>query len=311
MKALREVYGETLVKLGEENSSIVVLDADLSKSTKTDLFRNRFPDRFFDMGISEQDMFATAAGMAAAGAIPFVSTFAVFAAGRAYEQIRNSICYPNLNVKIVATHAGLTVGEDGATHQMLEDIGLMRVLPNMKVFMPSDAVETKELIEAIVNIQGPVYVRLPRIKLPDILPENYKFDFLGEPAIIKTGTDGVIITAGVMLSESLKASQELEKNNISLQVINFSTIKPLNKNFLDNISKNNKIIITVEEHSKYCGLGAAVAELVSSFGYNNILQIIGVDDKFGESGDSNDLLKKYGLDFESLIIKIENIFKNQ
>lgn len=310
MKALRNVYGETLLSLGDKYENLVVLDADLSKSTKTDLFGCKYPERFFNMGISEQDMFATAAGMATAGAMPFASTFAMFSAGRAYEQIRNSICYPNLNVKVVATHAGITVGEDGATHQMLEDIGLMRSLPNMKVFVPSDAVETKEVIEYVASIKGPVYVRLPRIKLPDLLPADYKYE-LSKYYTLKTGDDAVIFAAGVVLSEAVKAADLLLKDNIKVSVVNFSTIKPINKDFLLEISKKFKKIITVEEHNVHCGLGSAIAEVISSFGNTNTMKIIGLYDTFGESGTDQSLIKKFELDGESLYKKIKEFIKSK
>lgn len=299
MKALRSVYGETLLKLGDKYDNIVVLDADLSKSTKTDLFSNKFPERFFNMGISEQDMFATAAGMATAGAMPFASTFAIFSAGRAYEQIRNSICYPNLNVKIVATHAGITVGEDGATHQMLEDIGLMRALPNMKVFMPSDPVETREIVKYVATINGPVYIRLPRINLPDLLPEDYKYE-AGKYYSVAEGKDAVVFTAGVMLNETVEAFKLLEKDNHKIKIVNLSTIKPINKDYIKDIAKDYKKIITVEEHNVHCGLGSAVAEVISSFDYCNIQKIIGIEDTFGESGDYHELLKKYSIDSKSI-----------
>jgi transketolase len=304
MKALRNVYGETLLKLGDIYDNLVVLDADLSKSTKTDLFGVKFPERFFNMGISEQDMFATAAGMAAAGALPFASTFAIFSAGRAYEQIRNSICYPKLNVKIVATHAGITVGEDGATHQMLEDIGLMRSLPNMKVFVPSDAIETEQVIKYVASIVGPVYVRLPRIKLPDLLPANYKYN-INNYYILQDGKDVAILTAGVTLTEVVEAEKLLKKDNIKVTIVNLSTIKPINIEFLKKISDNFKFIITVEEHNVFCGLGSAVAEVISAFGNCNKLKIIGIQDTFGESGDSTALLKKYGIDAVSIYNKIK------
>ena len=246
--ATRQSYGEALKQLGEENEKIVVLDADLSTATKTDLFAKEFPNRFFDMGIAEQDMIGTAAGFATCGKIPFASTFAVFAAGRAYDQIRNSVCYPNLNVKICATHAGITVGEDGATHQMLEDIAMMRTLPNIQVFSPSDDVQTKFIIKEISKLQGPCYVRLSRLATPVIYDEDEKFE-LGKAKQIGKGEDATIFATGVCVAESLKAKEELDKQGIYVRVVDVHTIKPIDKETIIRCAKETKKIITVEDHS--------------------------------------------------------------
>ena len=237
--ATRQSYGEMLEQLGEENKNIVVLDADLSTATKTEIFAKKFEDRFFDMGIAEQDMIGTAAGFATCGKIPFASTFAVFAAGRAYDQIRNSVCYPNLNVKICATHAGITVGEDGATHQMLEDIAMMRTLPNLKVFSPSDDIETKFIIKEISKLNGPCYVRLSRLATPVIYDENEKFE-IGKAKQIGKGQDATIFATGVCVSESLKAKEELEKQGIYVRVVDIHTIKPIDKDTIIKCAKETK-----------------------------------------------------------------------
>lgn len=252
-QATRASYGEALARLGEENKKVVVLDADLSEATKTNIFAKKFPDRFFDMGISEQDMLSTAAGLSSAGQIPFASTFAVFAAGRAYDQIRNSICYPNNNVKICATHAGVTVGEDGATHQMLEDISLMRTLPNMRVMCTSDDTQTKWAIEEISKIEGPVYLRLCRLATPLIYDEGQEFRF-GKGIQIGDGEEATVIATGVVVPEAIKAKEELERQGINIRVVDIHTIKPIDRDIIIKCAKETKKIITIEDHSIIGGL---------------------------------------------------------
>ena len=252
-KATRQSYGEALAILGEKNKNIIVLDADLAEATKTNIFAKQFPNRFFDMGISEQDMMSTAAGMSTCGKIPYTSTFAVFATGRAYDQIRNSICYPNLNVKICATHAGITVGEDGATHQMLEDVNLMRGLPNMIVMSPADDTQTKWIIEEISKVNGPVYVRLSRLATPIIYDENQKFE-IGKGVQIGEGTDGAVFATGVTVAEAIQAKEILEIEGINIRVIDIHTIKPIDRDLIIKCAKETKKLITIEDHSIIGGL---------------------------------------------------------
>ncbi|WIF95309.1 transketolase family protein [Caminicella sporogenes] len=298
--ATREAYGKALLEAGRENENIVVLDADLSKSTKTNMFAGEFPNRFFDMGIAEQNMMAVAAGLAASGKIPFASTFAVFASGRAFEIIRNSICYPKLNVKICATHAGITVGEDGATHQALEDIACMRALPNMVVINPSDGVSTEAAIKAIAEYKGPVYVRLGRAKVPVIYDENnFKFE-IGKGIKVKEGSDITIIATGIMVSKALQASEKLSEEGISARVIDIHTIKPIDKDIIVKAANETKAIITVEEHNIIGGLGSAVAEVLAE-NCPVPMKRIGINDTFGESGKPDELMEKYGLTAENII----------
>ena len=252
-KATRQSYGEALLSLGEENEKVVVLDADLAGATKTELFAKKFPDRFFDMGIAEANMIATAAGLATCGKIPYASTFAVFAAGRAYDQIRNSVCYPNLNVKICATHAGITVGEDGATHQMIEDISLMRTLPNMTVISTSDDVETKWAVKEIAKMQGPVYLRLARLATPILYEETQSFS-IGKAIQIGEGTDATVFATGVVVAEALKAKELLEKEDIHIRVIDMHTIKPIDREMIVKCAKETKKLISIEDHSVIGGL---------------------------------------------------------
>lgn len=301
MIATRDAYGEALKELGAINENIVVLDADLSGSTKTSVFQKAFPNRFFNVGIAEQNLIGTAAGLATAGKIPFASSFAMFATGRAFEIIRNSVCYPKLNVKIAATHAGLTVGEDGATHQALEDISLMRSLPNMIVLSPADAVETKQCIFKAAEHKGPVYIRLGRAKVPVIFDENYKFE-IGKGVQLRDGNDITIIATGVMVDRALKASEKLMEEGISARVINISTIKPIDKDIIIKAAKETKGIITVEEHSIIGGLGSAVAEVVVENCPTKVIRI-GTMDTFGESGDGFELLDKYGLSVDNIVEK--------
>ncbi|MFQ6082136.1 MAG: transketolase family protein [Candidatus Aminicenantia bacterium] len=296
MMGTREVYGQTLIELGEKHKEIVVLDADLSLSTKTAIFGEKFPDRFFNMGVSEQDLMSTAAGFALGGKIPFVSTFAIFASGRAWEQIRQSICYPNLNVKIVVSHGGITVGEDGATHQTTEDLALMRVLPNMTVIVPVDGIETKQVIEAVYSHPGPAYIRLARPKFPVILDENYKFE-IGRARVLKEGDDLTIIGLGITVYHSLRAAHELEKKGIKARVINSSTLKPIDTETILRAAKETKTILTVEEHSCIGGLGSAVAELIIQ-NFPVRTKILGIPDKFGISGKPDQLLNHFGISWQ-------------
>lgn len=292
-KATREAYGEALCELGGQNRDIVVLDADLSKSTKTNVFAKAFPERFFNAGIAEQNLMGTAAGLAAAGKIPFVSTFAMFAAGRAFEQVRNSICYPRLNVKIAATHAGLTVGEDGASHQAIEDISLMRSIPNMTVIVPADAAETRQAVAFAAEYHGPVYLRLGRMGVPDIFPPDYKFRH-GQAALLAEGANVTIIAVGVMVGAALAAAEELAKAGLSARVLNMPTIKPIDSLAIRKAAAETGAIVTCEEHSIIGGLGSAVAEvLVESVPVP--MERIGVADTFGESGTPAALLTKYKL----------------
>ena len=291
--ATRDAYGEALAELGAINDKVVVLDADLSKSTKTNDFKKVYPERFFNLGIAEQNLLGTAAGFAAAGKIPFASSFAVFAVGRAYDQIRNSIAYPNLNVKIAATHAGLTVGEDGGSHQMLEDIALMRAVPNMTVIVPADGVETKQVVMAAAEHEGPVYIRLGRPKVPVLLGDDYKFE-IGKGVVLKEGTDVTLIGTGIMVSKAVEAAELLAADGISAAVVNISTIKPLDNALITEMAQKTGAVVTCEEHNIYGGLGSAVAEVL----VENCpvpMARVGVEDKFGESGLPDELLEKYGL----------------
>ncbi len=303
-KATRQSYGEILETLGEKNEKIVVLDADLSAATKTSIFAKKIPDRFFDMGIAEANMMGVAAGMASCGKIPFVSTFAAFAAGRAYDQIRSSICYPNLNVKICATHCGITVGEDGATHQMLEDLALMRALPNMTVISPSDDVQTKWLIEEISKVDGPVYVRLARLATPVIYEETQKFE-IGKAIQIGEGTDATVFATGVVVPEAIKAKEILEKEGIHIRVVDVHTIKPIDKEMIIKSAKETKKLISIEDHSIIGGLGSAIAEVLTEE-YPCKLLRMGMKDVFGKSGNAVELLKYFGLTSEEIIKVIKN-----
>jgi len=298
--ATREAYGKALVKLSNINQNVVVLDADLSKSTKTADFKAVSPERFINMGIAESNMMGVAAGISTCGKIPFASTFAMFAAGRAFEQIRNSICYPNLNVKVCATHAGITVGEDGATHQSIEDISLMRSIPNMTVINPADAIETEAAILAIAEYNGPCYVRLGRLAVSTINDsENYKFE-IGKGVTLAQGDDVTIVATGMMVELALEAKEELAKEGINARVINIHTIKPIDKELLVSAAKETKAIVTAEEHSVIGGLGSAVVEVVAEE-YPVPVVRVGIKDTFGESGKPNELLKVYGLTVESIV----------
>lgn len=299
--ATRASYGEALAELGGKNENVVVLDADLSGATKTSVFAKKFPDRFFDVGIAEQDLMGTATGMATFGKIPYVSTFAVFAAGRAYDQVRNTVAHTNSNVKICATHAGITVGEDGATHQMLEDIGMMKAIPNMTVICPSDDTQTKWIIKEISKIDGPVYVRLSRLATPVIYEEDNQFE-IGKGVQIGNGTDATIIAAGVTVAEALKAQEILKGKGIDVRVVDMHTIKPIDKELIIKCAKETKRIITIEDHSTIGGLGSSVCDVLSE-NYPTKVEKMGINDKFGESGKAEELMRFYGIDAQAIVEK--------
>ena len=298
-KATRQSYGEALLELGKENKNIVVLDADLSTATKTDLFAKEFPDRFFDMGIAEANMVGTAAGLATCGKVPYASTFAMFAAGRAYDQIRNSICYPKLNVKICATHAGITVGEDGATHQMLEDISMMRTIPNMTVISTSDDAQTKWAVKEISKMQGPVYLRLARLGTGEIYDKEQKFE-IGKAVQIGEGTDATIIGTGDVVFEAIKAKEELEKQGINVRVIDMHTIKPIDKEMVVKCAKETKKLVSIEDHNVVGGLGSAISEVLTQECPAKLIRL-GVNDTFGKSGKAKELMEYFGITAENII----------
>ncbi|MEW6602940.1 MAG: transketolase family protein, partial [Nitrospirota bacterium] len=302
-----DAYGEALLELGKIRLDVVALDADLSCSTKTGKFAKAFPDRFFNIGIAEQDMVGTAAGLALAGKIPFASTFAVFETGRAWDQIRLVVCYSNTNVKLVATHGGITVGEDGASHQALEDIALMRALPNMTVIVPADAAETVSVINTIVDYKGPVYVRLGRAKVPYVMPDDYVFT-LGKAFVFHIGKDANIVAAGITVDMALKAAEILSHQGIDTGVINMSTIKPLDEETLLQVAKNSKIIVTAEEHSIVGGLGGAVCEFVAENSPVTVKRI-GTRDTFGCSGNPDALLDLHGITVGNIVDTIKEFFK--
>ena len=301
--ATREAYGKALVKLGKMNDDVVVLDADLSKSTKTNDFLKAYPNRFFNMGIAEQNLVGAACGFAAAGKVPFASTFAMFATGRAFEVIRNSVCYPKLNVKIAATHAGITVGEDGGSHQSVEDISLMRSIPNMTVVVPADGIEAEKMIFAAAEFDGPMYIRLGRSAVPTIFEDDYNFE-IGKGVVLRDGNDATIIACGIMVNEALIAADMLKEENINARVINMSTIKPIDTDLIIKAAKETKAIVTAEEHSVIGGLGSAVSEVVSE---SNpiIVKKVGMNDCFGESGTPSELLEKYGLTAKNIVEKVK------
>lgn len=303
--ATRDAYGQALAELGAINDNVVVLDADLSKSTKTNEFKKVFPERFFNIGIAEQNLLGTAAGFAAAGKIPFASSFAVFAVGRAYDQIRNSIAYPKLNVKIAATHAGLTVGEDGGSHQMLEDIALMRALPNMTVLVPADGEETKQAVLAAAAYEGPVYIRLGRPKVPALFDDTYQFA-IGKGVVLQDGSDVTLVATGIMVSKAVEAAEKLAAEGISAAVVNISTIKPLDNALIVQMAQKTGAVVTCEEHNIYGGLGSAVAEVL----VENCpvpMARVGVEDSFGESGLPDQLLEKYGLTADHIAAKAKAV----
>jgi len=305
MKSPRVAYGESLVELGQKNDKVVVLDADLANATQTVMFKETFPDRFFNMGIAEQNMMGVAAGLSLTGLIPFASTFAIFGSGRAFEQIRNSLCYPKLNVKIAVTHGGLTVGEDGGSHQAIEDISLMRSVPNMTVIVPCDAIETKKAVFAASKTKGPVYIRIARPVIPVITNESTDFK-IGKANILKEGNDIGIFATGLMTAKALEAAKILAEKGIQATVVNVHTIKPLDVKTVLTVASKTRKVITVEEHSIIGGLGSAIAELLIE---NEPVKLkrIGVMDVFGQSGDPNILLKHYGLTTENIVNIAEEI----
>lgn len=307
--SIRKAFGAALAQIGEINEKIVVMDADLSCSTQTKMFADKFPDRFFNSGIAEQDMAATAAGLAAEGKIPFISSFAMFATGRTYDQIRNAICYPNFNVKIVGTHGGITVGEDGATHQALEDVALMRNIPNMTVIVPADSKECEEVIKYASLHSGPMYIRISRCNVPDIFDEHYHFS-VHKAVTVKYGSDISLFTNGECLAEAIIASEILEKEGISVEVINVPVVKPLDTDTVITSLKKTNLGITVENHSIIGGLGSAVCETACQK-YPVKIHRIGINDEFGQSGKSDELLAYYGLNAESLVKRIRTIYKGK
>lgn len=303
-KATRQSYGEALENLGEKNQDVVVLDADLSGATKTNIFAKKFPERFFNMGIAESNMIGTAAGLATCGKIAYASTFAAFAAGRAYDQIRASVCYPKLNVKICATHSGITVGEDGATHQMIEDISLMRTLPNMTVISTSDDTETKWAVEEISKIEGPVYLRLGRLATPVIYDKNQRFE-IGKGIQIGEGKDGTVFATGVTVIEAIKAKEELEKIGINIRVVDMHTIKPIDKELVVKCAKETSKLISIEDHSIIGGLGSAISEVLTD-SYPKKLVRMGINDEFGKSGDAIGLMKYFKITSKDIIEKFSH-----
>ncbi len=302
--ATRESYGNALAELGNEYPDLVVLDADLAAATKTGIFKKAFPDRHIDCGIAESNMVGIAAGLAAAGKIPFVSSFAMFAAGRAFEQVRNSVGYPKLNVKIGATHAGISVGEDGATHQCCEDLALMRTIPGMVVMNPSDDIEAKAAVKAALDHQGPVYIRFGRLAVPVINDRpDYQFE-IGRGVTLREGKDVTLIATGLEVAEALEAAGKLEKDGIDAKVINIHTLKPLDEDLVVAAAKETGKVVTIEEHSVIGGLGSAVCDCLSQKAPTKVLKI-GVNDTYGESGPATELIKKYGLDSEGIYNKVK------
>jgi transketolase len=297
--ATRAAYGKALVRLGEINRDVVVLDADLSKSTRTDAFAKKFPERFFDMGIAEADMMGTAAGLAASGKIPFASSFAIFASGRAYDQVRQTAGYCRLNVKIGASHGGITVGEDGASHQSIEDVALMRVIPGMTVIVPADAIETEQAVFAAARHEGPVYIRTGRSAVPIVFDEGYKFE-IGKAATVCEGNDVTIIACGVMLSASLEAADILCGQGVSARVLNMATIKPIDVEAVVKAAEETGALVTAEEHSIIGGLGSAVSEVVGEMCPVPV-ERIGVRDVFGQSGTPDELMKVYSLTADDIV----------
>lgn len=302
-EATRNAYGKALAELVVERDDVLVLDADLTKSTKTIDAKKARPEHHFNMGIAEGNMMAIAAGMAASNKVVYASSFAMFAAGRAFEQIRNSICYPNLNVKVCATHAGITVGEDGASHQCIEDIALMRSIPNMKVFVPCDQYQAKAIVKAVVDIAGPCYVRLGRGAVEDVYDENYKFE-LGKGKVLREGQKIALVATGMMVQEALKAADILAEDDISVTVVDMPCIKPIDEELIEKIAKSHEIIITSEEHNVYGGLGSAVSEVTSKKSPVR-MEMMGMQDTFGESGTPNELLAKYGLNADHIVEKVK------
>lgn len=310
LAATREAYGKTLVELGRQNPDIVVLDADLAQSTKTSYFAREFPARFFDLGVAEQDMVSTAAGLAACGKTVFASTFAVFGSGRAWDQVRMSVAYTRLNVKIVVTHSGITTGEDGASHQANEDIAIMRVIPNMTVIVPADAIETVKAIKAAADFYGPAYIRLSRTNTPIIYDhEDYAFK-IGKGITMRPGKDVTIFACGLMVGTSLEAAYELQKKGIDCRVVNLHTIKPLDKELIITCAEETGAVVTAEEHSIVGGLGGAVAEILVENACVPMVRV-GIKDMFGESGKPAELLLKYGLGVEDVLKAVKAVLKRK
>ena len=308
----RKAYGETLIELGKKHPNLVVLDADLSKSTNTVMFAKKYPDRFFEMGIAEANMISTAAGLASCGKLPFVSTFAVFATGRVYDQVRMDIAYSEANVKIFATHGGISVGKDGASHQMIEDIALMRVLPNMTVLAPSDATQTRRIVELMAENKGPMYARIGRADAPLIYKkEDLKDIKIGKGLTVKDGKDVSIIACGTMVDPALDAHETLMKQGIKARVVDMHTIKPLDNKLILKCARETNAIITIEEHSIIGGLGGAVAETLAENGFNGRFKRMGVKDVFCESGEPKDLLEKYELNEKHIVKNVQQIMKEK
>ena len=306
----RDAYGETLLELGGVYPEIVVLDADLSKSTKTILFAKKYPERFFEMGIAEANMISTAAGLASCGKIPFVSSFAVFVTGRVYDQIRMDVAYSNANVKIFATHGGISVGKDGASHQMIEDLTLMRVLPNMTVLAPSDSIQTRRIVELMATIEGPMYARIGRAKAPVLYKKDDLKDLkIGKGLLIKEGFDVSIIACGTMVDQAVEAHEKLSKESISARVIDMHTIKPIDKRLVIKCAQETNAIITLEEHSIIGGLGSAVSEVLAENGLSTKFTRMGVQDTFCESGEPEHLYEKYGLSTSHIVKSVKNLIE--
>lgn len=309
MIATRDAYGKTLCQLGEENAKVVVIDADLSGSTKTAGFRKQFPDRFFNAGIAEANMVCMAAGLAAGGMVPFVSTFAVFAAGRAFEQIRQSLAYPKMNVKVVATHAGVTVGEDGGSHQSVEDLAIMRSLPNMTVLCPADGPETAAAINAAASFEGPVYVRLGRAKVPTVFDQGCDFQ-IGRGVTVREGSDMTFVTTGLMTAQAVQAAEILQEEGISARILHLGTIKPLDVDQVLRVARETGAVVTAEEHSVVGGLGGAVCEALAE-GHPVPVEMVGLRDVFGQSGKGDELLRHYGLTPGHLVEAAERVVKRK
>ncbi|MBD3156360.1 transketolase family protein [Candidatus Peregrinibacteria bacterium] len=305
MMLTRKGWADALIELGEKNPNVVVLDADLAKSTLTSLFKEKYPKRFFDMGIAEQNMINTAGGLSLTGLIPFVATYGVFVSGRAWEQIRTSICYGGLNVKLGGAHGGISVGPDGATHQALEEIAIMRVIPNMTVLVPTDYYETKKAVLAAAKINGPVYIRFGREKVPVVTDENTKFE-VGKANIMKEGSDVTIVACGPMVSEALDATEQLAKENINAEVINLHTIKPIDKETIITSVKKTGHLVTAEEHQMAGGMGSAILEVLAQE-HPVPAEMVGINDTFGESGKPRELMEKYGITSKEIIEKTKNV----
>ncbi len=307
--SIRKTFGETLAQVGELNEKIIVMDADLACSTQTKIFGDKFPERFFDCGIAEQDMISTAAGLASEGKIPFVASFAMFVTGRTYDQIRNGVCYPDFNVKIIGTHGGVTVGEDGATHQALEDISLMRGIPHMTVIVPADSRECEEVIKYAALHDGPMYIRISRCNVPDIFDEHYHFN-IHKAIVLEEGTDVSVFTNGETLAEVLLAAEELKQDGIFVEVINVPVVKPLDFQTVIDSVKKTKFAITVENHSIIGGLGSAICETLAGRYPSKVFRV-GIHDEFGQSGKSDELVEYYGLDSKTLAKRIRTMYQQE